>query len=79
MARLESSNEIISSVAEQYGALALIPTDLMCPPEQRYCRLFGTDKELLYHDDDHLNNHGSRYLLRAFASDIRSFLSLGSQ
>ena len=72
--RIESSNKIIADIAKKRGVLALLPSRKLCPKEQKYCAIFNDNNELLYRDDDHLNNFGSRYVMRLFEQEVANYL-----
>lgn len=77
--RATFSNTVIKKTAGQYGALAVIPTELFCSDPNKPCFEANLDDEssLLFEDSNHLSRKGSVDLVVAAdaAIGLSSFLS----
>lgn len=69
LARIEPVNEILTQTASSTGALFYNPVPLFCKPNEPTCRI-TSGNNILYRDDDHLSDYGSKVLGRNVLNHI---------
>jgi len=72
-ARTAFTDQLFREIADDYGQMAIIPSDVFCPPKMDRCLGFQNGGAL-YSDTNHLSDYGSVFLANHVKNDMLSFL-----